>query len=231
MGNSKITLLLLHGALGSKDSFNHLIPHLELNYNLIIPDLPSHGGNTSSKDPYSVEYLSDFLYEYLLPFSAQDIFVFGYSLGGYLALFHEFRFPGSFVKVITMATKFDWTPGFAEIQEKGLSPVALKANLPAYYESLCNMHKGDVDHLLLKISCLMKRLGDVPLVNPELIRAISIPLLLSVGDRDKMVSIEETKHLTSCGNHVSFSLLENTVHPIEKLKPETLNSLLEFFDS
>lgn len=231
MSKSKIQLLLLHGALGSSSSFQHLMPYLEDQYDLIIPNFPGHAGTPVSGEPYSVEYLSDFLRDFLRPFNEKEIFVFGYSLGGYVALLHESRFPGSFSRIITLATKIDWNSLFAEQQRNSLNPDYLKSNVPEFYEKLKKIHEPFTDQLLLDIIRLMESLGEGPAVNKSLMQEIEIPILLSVGELDKMVSVDETKNCASMGKFASFLKLENTSHPIEKLRPEALLSLLDFFES
>jgi 2-succinyl-6-hydroxy-2,4-cyclohexadiene-1-carboxylate synthase len=74
------SLLLIHGFTGSGASWADHIPALERQFELIVVDLPGHGGN---QVPASVEAVADDLAQRL---AARRVHVLGYSLGARVAL-------------------------------------------------------------------------------------------------------------------------------------------------
>ncbi len=228
MGKAKIPIILLHGALGSSASFNHLLPVLQEQYELFVPNLPGHAGSKFSEQAYCIESLSDFLSAYLKENGLNNVSVFGFSLGGYLALYHQWLFPNSFSRIITLGTKLEWNKRFALEQEQHMDPTTLRLKSSEYYESLQSIHGNNTENLLLSIVELMKKLGDRPLLNQRVIEEIKIPVLFSIGDRDRMVTFEETKRYSEWGKQSSICLVQNTSHPIEKLSADSFFYLLDF---
>ncbi|MBK9190117.1 MAG: hypothetical protein IPM77_00730 [Crocinitomicaceae bacterium] len=68
-----------------------------------------------------------------------------------------------------------------------------------------------------KTAELMLRLGNSEATPDQLYKNIKTPCLIGVGDSDQMVTQEETKRIVSLIDHAEFYLLENTVHPIDRI--------------
>lgn len=228
MSKHKIPFLLLHGALGSSASFDHLLSGWESKFDFIRPNLPGHAGEKFQEGIYSVNNLSTFLGDYIAKNQLESIRVFGYSLGGYLALYHESRFPGSFSRIVTLGTKLEWNEEFALKQEQQLNPETLKIGFKDYYEGLERIHGLATEELLFKVIHLMKELGTLPLIQQRSMEAIKIPLLLAVGDKDRMVTAEETIRYSGWCTSAESRCLLNTGHPLEKLRKEDFFSLIDF---
>lgn len=58
---------------------------------------------------------------------------------------------------------------------------------------------------------------------------IDIPVLLTRGDKDNMVTPEETPAIVSKIKNSEYYEFENTVHPIEKIDLELLTSKIKEF--
>jgi pimeloyl-ACP methyl ester carboxylesterase len=230
MSNHKIPLLLLHGALGSSKSFDHLMSGLEDRFSLIRPDLPGHGDQGLLNGVNSVQELSAFLSDFMLENQLKNIPVFGYSLGGYLAIYHEWLHPGSFSAIVTLGTKLAWNQEFAKKQEIQLHPNQLILKAREYYDSLVEIHGPNTDNLLLCVIELMKKLGEFPLIQSSVMNDLKIPVLLAVGELDRMVSLEETTKFSELNKYLKVIGLPNTYHPLEKLSKEAFLSLIDFFN-
>ena len=83
---SKKNLVLLHGALGSSKSFDALIPHLPKDYNLIVPDLNWHGSRAKADASFTMHDLANDLEMIFEKHKTESVNVFGFSMGGYVAL-------------------------------------------------------------------------------------------------------------------------------------------------
>ena len=99
----KPKLLLLHGALGSSEIFIPLVEELKNDFECIVFDFPGHGNAKFEEIDFSVEYFSSKLNNFILSNGYDELIVFGYSMGGYIALNTELNFPNSFKKIITLS--------------------------------------------------------------------------------------------------------------------------------
>lgn len=80
-------LILIHGFTGSHEIFNHLINDLNQHYHLIIPDLPGHGqSKLPEKETLDLKYLLKIIHKLVELYPKKEIFLYGYSLGGRIAL-------------------------------------------------------------------------------------------------------------------------------------------------
>jgi hypothetical protein len=60
-------------------------------------------------------------------------------------------------------------------------------------------------------------MGNRPPLTEEKFSSIKIPVTISVGELDKMVTIEESENTVRLLSNGQFLLFENTPHPFEKV--------------
>lgn len=94
-------LLMLHGFMGSAKVFNHLIDGLTSFCNPITIDLAGHGETESPEDPklYSAERQIEQLHSIIQRLQFNDLYLYGYSMGGRL----DFQMIASHPEVIAGA--------------------------------------------------------------------------------------------------------------------------------
>lgn len=86
--NSKPTIVFLHGFLGSGDVFKPLLSRMTADINPILIDLPGHGQTQFPNDPKRFQLpqqLKD-LHQVVGELTPDPFFLYGYSMGGRLAL-------------------------------------------------------------------------------------------------------------------------------------------------
>lgn len=97
-GGSGFPLLMLHGSGSSKDVFSRQFESAALErFRLIAPDLPGHGQSANASDPdavYTVSGLARTLSALAAHLGLGDFAVFGWSLGGHVAIEMLARVPG-----------------------------------------------------------------------------------------------------------------------------------------
>jgi pimeloyl-ACP methyl ester carboxylesterase len=144
-------------------------------------------------------------------------------MGGYVALRLCQLHPDRVSKVFTMATKFDWNPATAAKEAKMLDPYTIYTKVPKYAEMLAERHHGnDWKINLTRTATLMRSLGKSPLLGPEQFAAIQHPVRLGLGDRDTMVSLEETIAAYRALPNAELLVMPGTPHPIEKVDVERI---------
>ena len=74
---------------------------------------------------------------------------------------------------------------------------------------------------------MMLDLGESPLLNTGSFSKVDIPVTIIRGDTDQMVGQEESETAAQKLPKGDFRLLENCPHPIEKVDPAMLASVLQ----
>lgn len=219
-------LILLHGALGAASQLQPLKKMLENQFEVFIPEFEGHG-LTKSDAPFSIDLFVSNLKTFLDENNLKNVVVFGYSMGGYVALKLAARHPEYFEKIITLGTKFDWTAESAEKEVKMLNPEKIEEKIPAFAKMLDQLHsENGWKNVMRKTAGMMLRLGNGEATSDEIYTGIQTKCLIGVGDNDQMVTQQETKRIVSLIKNAEFYLLENTVHPIDKIDVNKLNDLI-----
>jgi pimeloyl-ACP methyl ester carboxylesterase len=125
------SLLLLHGALGSQKQFDPIIPLLEDQFDVHRFDFEGHGENVSDT-AYSMKLFSQNVVEYLDKHSIEKTNVFGYSMGGYVALKTALAEPDRIGKIATLGTKFNWSLEAAQREVRMLNPDKIEEKGPPF---------------------------------------------------------------------------------------------------
>lgn len=221
-------LLLLHGAISSSAQFSVLLPLLKKNFEVYTFNFSGHGGNPLLEKEFGIELFAEETIEFLDQNQIPVIDIFGYSMGGYVALYLAKYRPMRVGKIFTLATKFNWNPQDAAKEAAMLNPQKIEDKIPAFAKYLAEKHGAENwKNLLLKTAEMMIALGNNPLLAPSVLSEIQNDVMLSVGDSDNMVSQDET--LAACRNLSNAQLLTlpQTQHPFEKVNPELLARELE----
>lgn len=231
--NIKKDILLLHGAIGAKDMFNEIEKTWSPHYNIHLLNFSGHGATKIPEEDFSITMFENDVLNYISENNLKQPAVFGYSMGGYVALSLASKYADLFSKVITLATKFNWTIESSEKESKLLNPDKISEKLPAFASALEKRHGSpDWKKVLHKTSLMMIALGASPVLSSEVLARITCPVMLMVGDKDAMVSIEETfKVFKSVGNSCLF-VVPDTQHPLEKLDVNKISdNVIRFINS
>ena len=156
--------------------------------------------------------------------------IFGYSMGGYVGLYISKHHPGRLTKIVTLATKFHWEEAIAAKEVQMLNPDTITRKIPAFAEQLAQRHlPADWKVVLQKTADMMLAMGkDNPLQRGDY-QAIHATCLLLLGDRDKMVTLEETVAVYKQLPHAQLGVLPGTGHPIEQVNLQQLVFQVKLF--
>jgi pimeloyl-ACP methyl ester carboxylesterase len=222
-------LILLHGAIGSSAQLQSLKEKLSGNYQVHTLDFPGHG-NAAMIQTFSIESFADHLKEYLVQNKIEKANIFGYSMGGYVALYLAKHHPEMIEKIITLATKFHWDEAIAAKETKMLQPGIIEQKLPDFTRTLFQRHQpNDWKEVLYKTASMLTQMGKDNPLKLEDYSSINIPSLIMLGDRDKMVSLEETVAVYKQLPNAQLAILPNTPHPVEAADEEVLCFYLNRF--
>ena len=94
------TILLLHGATGSREDLLPLLDALSIDFVVYSINLYGHFGEVVAED-FSIEIFARQVLDWIDEHSFDKIIVAGYSLGGYVGLYLSLFYPEKIEKAIT----------------------------------------------------------------------------------------------------------------------------------
>lgn len=222
-------IILLHGAIGAADQLQPLALILEQQgYRVHCLNFSGHGGMPFASK-FGIEAFAAELCTYILEHNLQQPDIFGYSMGGYVALFLALQKPALIGKVITLATKFAWTRESSMKEAGMILPEKIQAKVPHFADALKARHGEQWIDLLARTRDMMMQLGESPLLTPERVTEMKTKVLMGIGDIDTMVSLEETTSIQQAIPGSALFVLPDTPHPIEKVPLNLLQEIIVRF--
>ncbi|PKV67299.1 alpha/beta fold hydrolase [Pontibacter ramchanderi] len=224
-------LLLLHGALGAASTLDPLQQLLKPDFRVHTLNFRGHGGSTIPQEPFRIEHFAEDVLRYLDHHQLQQVDLFGYSMGGYVALYLALQHPDRVGRIFTLATKFAWSPETAAKEAKMLQPEKVAEKVPAFAAALAKRHQpADWQEVMRHTASMMQHLGNHPLLTEDTLPGIQTTVRISVGDRDNMVGLQETAWAFQHLPNASLQVFPNTHHPLEKVNLNQLqHELRQFF--
>ena len=220
---SKPILLLLHGALGSADQLFPIRDLLKNDYDIRLITFSGHGGVPFNDQGFSISVFTEEVYTYLEAHQIHKAHVFGYSMGGYVALNLASKYPDRVGKIFTLATKFDWNPVEAQKEVRNLNPDIIEEKIPKFAVILKERHTpNDWKTVLNRTAQLMVDLGNGGKLSKDDLSDISHRVLISIGSEDRMVSIQESQDAASSLINAKLHIFEGFKHPIEQVDIQIL---------
>lgn len=222
-------LLLLHGALGATDQLQPLATALKDRHTIHTMNFSGHGG-TAFSDQFSIEGFSGELARYINEQSIDSTHIFGYSMGGYVAMHYARQYPEKVKSIITLGTKFYWDGITAAKEIKMLDAEKIEMKVPAFAEELRHRHQpNDWKEVLAKTRDMMIDMGRNNPLSLEDFAAIATPSLLLLGEKDNMVTTEETVGVQQVMHNAEYRQLRGEPHPIGQVNMMKLAEIIVDF--
>jgi len=226
------SLLLLHGALGNKNQLDPIAYQLNDYFDLYRLDFEGHGEAGPTGSPFRIEYFVENVLGYMDEHGIKKANVFGYSMGGYVALALAKKYPESIKKIATLGTILQWNPEIAEQECHYLHPEKIKDKVPHFAEKLKERHLSGWERVVERTRDMLEDLGMHPHIRKEDWKKIKSSVRFHVGDRDNTAGIENTVEVYKKMDYSELTVLPKTGHPVSEVNLEVLiPSLLEFFDA
>jgi pimeloyl-ACP methyl ester carboxylesterase len=225
------SLLLLHGAIGTSSQLTPLQMEFSKHFtNVYVFDFPGHGGKEFPEGAFSIKVFAESVLEWMNENKIRCVDIFGYSMGGYVALYLARYYPQRVGKIMTLATKFDWNEETSVKEVKLLNPEKIVEKVPKFAAMLEKNHApNDWKEVLRRTGEMMLALGKKPELSDEDFSKIENKILLTVGDRDAMVSVGETENVFRQMKNAEFKIVLDTPHPMEQVEVEKILELGKSF--
>lgn len=222
-------LLFLHGAVGAKDQLQPLADSLANDFEVHLLNFSGHGGEGST-EVFSIQLFAGEVLEWLREREMGSSNIFGYSMGGYVAMYLAANYPGTVNKLITLGTKYEWSENIATKEFAMLNPELIEAKVPKFAAQLQRRHSPlDWKAVLAKTANLLLAIGKQPPLQTEDYFRIKNEVLLLVGNKDLTVTLKETATVFRQLANAQLAVLPNTPHPVEAVDEQYLSFLVRKF--
>ncbi len=223
-------LLLLHGALASKNQFDHLIPLLNDTLDAEAINFSGHGGTMPNIKGFTFPVFADDILNYIDSKKIEKINLFGFSMGGYAALYFAKLHPDRVEKIFTLNVKFKWDATNSQKEIAGLNAENMLLKIPSFANNLMLLQGMEMWKKMLDSSSdMMANLTKQHFLTDSDYEHFMMPILLGIGDRDFTSTIEETIEIFRKIKNAQMLVLPNTLHPFEKITPEIISSEIKRF--
>lgn len=214
----KKNLLILHGALGAIQQFDALAAELRSHFTVHGLTFSGHGG-ISSNGTFGIRQFAEELKNYISENALTEVSVFGYSMGGYVAMFAASE-GLELERIFTLGTKLDWTPEGAAKEITQLQPDVIEEKVPAFATHQAKLHTPlNWKSVMRDTAQLMIDLGNEPLLTETVLARVKCPVICLRGELDRMVTAAETQWAVQHLPQGIYRELPGVPHPIEKVDP------------
>lgn len=220
-------LLLLHGYLGSLESWEAITPMLRKSMRVVAVDLPGNGISEVKGDVHTMAFIADVVHGVLETLGVQKCFVCGHSMGGYAALELLRSHPDALEGIILLHS----TPnpdteerkrmrqreieivlaGKKDILFAGLDKVFAAENRKRLADEIAGQRETaemtDEEGIVALLRGMMER-GD----NNEMLRASGIPQMFIFGRHDELITPEAARELIEAHPQAEVVWLERSGH-------------------
>jgi pimeloyl-ACP methyl ester carboxylesterase len=220
-------LLLLPGLLGAIGS--QWLEPLSERYFLVMVDLRGHGRSENNDLRLLPEQMVEDLIGLLDHLAIESVHVAGYSLGGYLGLMLLLYRPRLVNTLLMHGTKFFWSRQTAAEMRLQLNPEHMAQKVPNYANRLSAEHGANRWRPLVRQAAdLITYQFENPL-SEAAVRRVQTPVLVSVGDRDELVPVQEAYRLSQTLENASLLVMPDVRHPFRSLDLIPLLPVMEKF--
>jgi pimeloyl-ACP methyl ester carboxylesterase len=221
------TLILIHGAGASSQSFLPQLRQLDRFINILALDLPGHG-QTPGPGMNSIFSYADWVYQVLNDSGFKTFFLGGHSMGGAIGLEVALRFPDRIIGLILMATAayFDLSPDFFAGLAKDPSRTLTRINRQAYMGETSPFVIAQ-SLALLEQTPLSVIQGDFQACRHfdcrEAITRLNCPVLIVAGDQDITIPLGSSEALEARIPDSRLLSLPGAAHMVMLEKPKEVN--------
>jgi pimeloyl-ACP methyl ester carboxylesterase len=217
-------LLLLHAALQTGESMEPLRKRPELQgFRMVAPDQRGHGQTANPGRTLSIPQLANDMEALMAHLGLDRPIVAGYSLGGSVGL--ELARRGRVSGLVVLASRIHT----ALRGRSAFDPADIRRRSPQWAEQLARKHAETAwEELAVELGLLFETW---PGFSPEDLRSIACPVLVTMGDKDHMVPVEQGQELAAAVPNGRFHLAPRAGHPDLLYRQDAVAAVVEFITS
>ena len=221
-----LPLVVLHGAAGATMlETEPLIRHLEPHFRVFALDFAGHGASGSHNDVVlSIDFLADNIRGVLEFYGLEKAHIFGFSIGGFVALRFALMHPQRAGKLAVHAANVDWNDELAAAMNARLDAALLTSRYPAIAQRLGEFHTN-WQQLFTRVNRMITNLP-VHKQTQHALHRIAHPTLVSAVDEDDLLPLGVPFSLHRALPQSTLAILPGTRHAFRNLDPALYTRLL-----
>src|SRR3989304_3009444 len=195
---SGISLIFLHGSMGTGKVWKPYVPILSNDFNIILPDVRGHGKTENPGKEIDLHLIADDIAGLIDALKLEKPFLCGWSMGGDVSLDIAIRYPdrvsGLIVGGVTHRISETYVASLKAMGLEGPGQINFEQaekNIP----QLINLWKTEHIQSPLHWKELVAQLS-FEMINPTLpskddLKRVTVPTLIVWGDRDQFLPVED----------------------------------------
>lgn len=215
-------LILLHGGTGLSQMWQPHIRSLASHFRVITPDSRGHGRTNNPTGAFGYRTMADDVVAFIQALGLKKPLIFGYSLGGQIALEIGMHYPNLAKALVVGATSYKFSKVylnslkvFFSFEEPGVVNFdMLQESDPDLVQFWKSVHSWTDDPDYWKT--LLRQMSEMWLKPPDYaaedLQNIAEPTLILMGDRDGMVPLEEVVEMYHLIPNAELAILPNVSH-------------------
>ena len=245
VGEGNIPIIFLHGFPFDKSMWAKQLDFFATTNRVIAIDIRGFGKSTDETTPLSIDIFSDDLMVFMNQLNISKAIICGLSMGGFIALNAQARFPDRFEAIILCDTQCIADTIEVKLNRyKTIDEIALNGTL--------NFNEAFIKKVFCKNSFTNKQeivtqLRSVVMANPEQIvinglkalaersetcstlSEINIPTLIICGREDEVTPLEQSEFLHTSIKASVLHIIDNAGHVSNIEQPEEFNNEISKF--
>lgn len=232
-------LVLIHGYPLDRTIWNDLLPLLENDFDVILPDLRGFGDSDVVESLYKISDMASDIADLLDALSIEKAFVVGHSMGGYISLAfaraYSQRVLGlGLVSSQAMADTLERKQGryatAAEIIKTGVGPVT--ESFPALLTPDQKVQVIVRDIIAKQspagLASALKAMAERD-DSSSILSGFGFPVVIAHGDADSLIPIQRAREINDAIPHSTFLELPEVGHMPMMESPKEVASALKYF--
>jgi len=221
-------ILLLHGGLGSSDSFKSQVAFLSKEFLVITPDSRGQGRTSDGDQPISYEIMADDMIELLDHLGLDSVYVVGKSDGGNTGLAMAIIYPERVIKLVAIGANFQAEGTRNDYMDELRSMTAKTAwpDVIANYKNLAPIP----ERWPIVFDKIRSMWLSCPNFSLEQLANISVQTMIISGDRD-IIRLDHTIKLFESIPNAQLFVVPGASHYVLDEKPKLLLGIIENFIS
>ncbi len=218
------TLVMLHGAAGCTTLETAPLMHrMKTQFHVIAVDLRGHGASSAIDTPISFEAFTTDILALLDALSLEDTALFGFSMGGNVALDVARRAPDRIRAVAAHGANVTWTDERAADMQARLDADTLAKKSERLVQHL-SAHHDNWDRLFRRMHDWVATLPEQTPDMQAMAEEVTVPTLVSCVDRDDLFSLKETLTLHALLPNARLDVFRGSHHalplaPLDRMAP------------
>lgn len=245
LGEGKLAIIFLHGFPFDKTMWESQLNFLKESYRLIALDIRGFGRSKDEKTPFSIGLFGDDLIQFMDALHLEKVILCGLSMGGFIALNAQERYPDRFEALILCDTQcIADTP---EMKDKRYSTIEdIRINGANNFKGEFLIRVFHKDSLATK-KALVEKLRNVVFANSEntiiqglyaladrfetctTLDKIKIPTLIICGREDSVTPLDQSQYLHQNIKESVLKIIDQAGHVSNLEQPEKFNEHLSDF--